>query len=150
MLEDIKITHLSLRKLNKEGDVPWGKFNIVWKVTTNPCNHYYAKEWSHQLTRCLKPVLTIPALDVDNFQDDDWDYEKHDLVREVGFNDEQLANYLSKFDAFHMVEYVAYTPPVLAVYDELEYLKQGKSLNYRTTDDCIFLNHLHTIHSYWD
>ena len=165
MLEEIKIKHLSFRVMGKfphetfvledydceEGTALWGVFNIVWEASRDDDAWFsYAWERSKHHTESYVVQPVFPAIDPDNYQDDDVSFERHDLVRMVGFNHDDYVTYLEKFNVYQHLEYAAYSPVTIAAYEELKILQNGGSLGYRTTDDCIFFSHIDTLHNYWD
>lgn len=84
---------------------------------------------------------------------DSWNlHSKYDGYGRAWTHEDPTWRYIEKFDVFHFREWVADCSVTRAIIAELEhYRTHGKLPSvYRSTDECIILSHLRTIHSYWD
>ena len=65
---------------------------------------------------------------------------------------DQIWQYIEKFETYHFQEWISDCPVSRAIVADLEYYKEHGKLPtvYRSIDEGIILQHLRTLHSYWD
>ena len=135
-------------------DVPYTIVNICFKLdrSTDEGSIFWqqAKADSEEYGR----VLTID--DPERYEDwivNHWDLsQKYDGYGRAWTHKEAPWQYIEKFDTFWLREWIADSAVTRSLLYELEYYQEHGKLPsvYRAVEDGIILQHLRTLHSYWD
>jgi hypothetical protein len=149
---ELKITSLSWREFSgKKSDIPYLIINCTFKVTPETYLWQTTKAESEEYVHSL----TV---------DEPKKYEEW-IMSEMGFGQfkypgfgrawtiqDQVWQYIEKFDTFWLREWTADCAVVRAALHELDYYRKNGCLPsvYRSTDEGTILRHLRTINSYWD
>jgi hypothetical protein len=138
------------------GDIPYLIVNATWKIMQDDDDESdYLLNVAKAEAEEYGKVLTIESPE---------DYEKWLLTWDFTFetsypghkncwtHKECPWNYIEKFQTFWFREWIADGPVTRAAIDEIRHFKEtGKMLSeYRTVDGQIMLEHIRTLHRYWD
>jgi hypothetical protein len=136
-------------------DVHYLIVNCVFKCErSNDYGEDYAWWQAKADSEEYRKVLTID----DPKRYETWISEHWDLTKRYeGYgrawtHEDPTWQYLPKHDVFWFREWIADCTVTRAVIAELEYFKENGKLPsvYRSTDECIILSHMRTLHQYWD
>ena len=137
--------------------VPYAIVNCVFKChRSDSYDTDFAWCQAKAFSEDYRQVLTID--DPERYENwlmspDGWSLSsKYDGYGKSWTHGEPTWKYIEKFDVFHFREWVADCSVTRSVIAELQYYKEHGKLPsvYRSTDECIILSHLRTLHSYWD
>jgi hypothetical protein len=138
-------------------DVPYIIVNCVFKCSrSNDPGEDFAWAQAKAFSEEYRKVLTID--DPERYEEwfmsaAGWDIlTKYDGYGRAWTHEDPTWRYIEKFDVFWFREWVADCSVTRAIIAELEhYRTHGKLPSvYRSTDECIILSHLRTLHEYWD
>lgn len=155
-ITNLRVDYRSSESLQGYPNVPYAIFNCVFKCDRS--NNYdtdFAWAQAKAFSEEYRKVLTID--DPERYDAwlmrDGWNLDgKYDGYGKAWTHEDPTWRYIEKFDVFWLREWIADCAVTRAVIAELQYYKEHGKLPsvYRSTDECIILSHLRTLHSYWD
>jgi hypothetical protein len=150
----MSITITSLKVDAKGTEVPYLIVNCTFKCAEDPENYNYAWNQARAWSEEYRQVLTIDdPKRYEGWIRDHWDLtERYDGYGRAWTHEDPTWQYIEKFDIFWLREWVADCGVTREIIAELDFYRKHGELPsvYRATDDCIILQHLRTLHSYWD
>ena len=137
--------------------VPYAIVNVVFRCDrSDSYDTDFAWHQAKAFSEDYRQVLTID--DPKRYEnwlmsEDGWSLSsKYDGYGRAWTHGEPTWKYIEKFDVFWFREWIADCNPTRAIIQDLWFYKNNGKLPevYRSTDECIILSHLRTLHSYWD
>ena len=164
----LEITHLSVRKFTPEdseisggSSFPYMVVNSTFKVDRNSQEGKSLWEMCFKDSQEYSRILAYSDWEksqewyADCFLNGSYTFNRVcPYAQMVDIPQDPVWRYIKKFDTFWFREWVALSTVTKALVDELSsYVKHGNlrsKASYRTSEDYVALNHLRTLHSYWD